>query len=114
LRARSRGDPSFSVLDLTTVLRRRGVGIGTEEQGEALCVMERLVGGRRYPADCGDDGVAINAIAFTGSDRSRGQASGCRRPAAIPAPLSLPPAIAFVALVDTIMYIHRGGTKATW
>ena len=31
-RARSRGVPSFSVLDLTTVLRRRGADIDTEDQ----------------------------------------------------------------------------------
>ena len=31
-RARSRGIPSFSVLDLTTVLRRRGADIGTEDE----------------------------------------------------------------------------------
>ena len=30
-RARGRGVPSFSVLDLTTVLRRRGAAIGTED-----------------------------------------------------------------------------------
>jgi len=31
-RARSRGGPSFSVLDLTTVLRRLGAAIGTEDE----------------------------------------------------------------------------------
>jgi hypothetical protein len=31
-RARSRGVPSFSVLDLTTVLRRRGADVGTEDE----------------------------------------------------------------------------------
>jgi hypothetical protein len=47
-RARGRGVPSFSVLDLTTVLRRRGADIGTEDD---LARPPGRPGSRRHAAD---------------------------------------------------------------
>jgi hypothetical protein len=65
-RARSRGVPSFSVLDLTTVLRRRGAGIGAEDD------LARHLAGQGV-ADMPLDGPALIAPA-SGHDWEPGPA----------------------------------------
>ena len=72
-RARSRGVPSFSVLDLTTVLRRRGADIGTEDD------LARHLADQGV-ADMPLDGPALIALA-AGHDWEPGPASRGAGPA---------------------------------